>query len=1032
MTHRILLLSLPLTLTLACGDKEGNGQGSGADGSDGTGGTGGTITYDEGCILVDGDGGYAWINDAIAVASEGSTIELCAATDHEEQVVVDKSVTIVGPGSDQFTLTAPTNTVGFEVTASDVTLSGVTVSSTRSAILLDGANNASLDDIAVTAAGNWGIRSVDGTGVSIDNVSLLGNGTDGIEYGGVKIEGGSATVSNSAIQGNIGYGVWAADGAEVTITGNDISETSVFNAAGDDTDDGIGIWVTDGALVETSGNTLTGNELAALFASTGDAVVGDDEVYGGGYGVVVINGSASADGLLVDGAAFGGVVVLGETGPFSLANASITTDPATSVNNAYDAFPSGSIAGGGLVISAPEITITDVAVSGWNNAGVFIEASEAGATATLTRVNVSDVGRHGIWSNNGLVTTMTDVDVTNVSLIEDEQADRLVDVDGDGTAESDALCYYVNYWVGVYNNGGSLTWNGGSLSGVEGWGAMNLRGAMSVSGLDVQGSGCAGLMSYEGVFSATGSTFHQNDAQIGVTPLTQVAAVRSQDDSSFTLDGNTFTDNQNDSAYTAVNDYPEYGYRVTYDYPEGNTTGYDLILGGADEIEIVNNVFENGDYGLSLAGATGTVSDNTWSDYNQTVVLAGAYGSGGTTDPGNVTMEDNTITGARGNTVYCTGANLTIDGLEISEGDNHEVSYDYTYEYDTTGDGEYDSSFEYTTTSTYRNTGLYAYACDLVASDLTITNMVGNGLELRGGTEASSIDILGLEITNVATDVYADAGIAIDTSQSPLTVTLTDLILDGTGETAGIEAIESDASRITLELENASVSNTALAGLDLQGGVVGTFTNLTVDGAGGAGVSARGGMLALSGTSVTDSVGAGISLVGDRDGDGFTIEDGDCNDFRSSIYPGATESLSNYQDDDCDGVVDDGTDTSDYDGDGYSVADGDCDDYPYYGGPRIYPGATEVLGNGIDDDCDGVVDDGTNPSHAISGMTISGGGTNGVTATDVGLTFDGNTVTGNAAWGLECDNTSFDSCDSNSLSGNTGGAASGCDATCSL
>lgn len=41
----------------------------------------------------------------------------------------------------------------------------------------------------------------------------------------------------------------------------------------------------------------------------------------------------------------------------------------------------------------------------------------------------------------------------------------------------------------------------------------------------------------------------------------------------------------------------------------------------------------------------------------------------------------------------------------------------------------------------------------------------------------------------------------------------------------------------------------------------------------------------------------------------------------------------------------------DGDGDGFSTAEGDCDD----GDPGIHPGATEVL-NGVDDDCDGVVD----------------------------------------------------------------------------
>lgn len=43
----------------------------------------------------------------------------------------------------------------------------------------------------------------------------------------------------------------------------------------------------------------------------------------------------------------------------------------------------------------------------------------------------------------------------------------------------------------------------------------------------------------------------------------------------------------------------------------------------------------------------------------------------------------------------------------------------------------------------------------------------------------------------------------------------------------------------------------------------------------------------------------------------------------------------------------------DEDGDGYSVADGDCDDK----NDLIYPDATEVVGDGIDNDCDGRIDE---------------------------------------------------------------------------
>jgi len=85
----------------------------------------------------------------------------------------------------------------------------------------------------------------------------------------------------------------------------------------------------------------------------------------------------------------------------------------------------------------------------------------------------------------------------------------------------------------------------------------------------------------------------------------------------------------------------------------------------------------------------------------------------------------------------------------------------------------------------------------------------------------------------------------------------------------------------------------------------------------------------------------------DADGDGWTTEDGDCNDSNPDVHPGAEE-VCDGVDNDCDGYIDDA------DGDGFKSAEcggWDCDD----GDASVHPEATETC-DGVDDDCDGTID----------------------------------------------------------------------------
>jgi hypothetical protein len=81
----------------------------------------------------------------------------------------------------------------------------------------------------------------------------------------------------------------------------------------------------------------------------------------------------------------------------------------------------------------------------------------------------------------------------------------------------------------------------------------------------------------------------------------------------------------------------------------------------------------------------------------------------------------------------------------------------------------------------------------------------------------------------------------------------------------------------------------------------------------------------------------------DNDGDRFSASV-DCNDANARIFPGAPEVLGNGIDEDCDGADDRDLDR---DNDNFPIP-GDCDD----SNARIHPGAREIRGNRVDENCD--------------------------------------------------------------------------------
>jgi hypothetical protein len=285
------------------------------------------------------DDGTGSLRAAIAAASNGDTIEFGPALNGQtigltsNQLVIDKDITIDGPGPDSLAVSRAT-TIHiriFEIMAGHtVTLAGLTISGGYSSEVGGGILNGSNSNLTInncTVSNNFS-GGGDGGGISspgpltiVDSIisfNHAGSDTSTLQGDGGGIWSGTLTIIRSTISDNTadihGGGVKAF--GMITI----IDSTISGNRAGSDTFQftgiGGGLWL-DGT-VEIRNSTISGNTAS-----------GEDFGYGGG-------------------------ITLGGSGPVTITNSTISGNFA--------------IVGGGGITNGASLTITNSTVSG-NSAG---------------------------------------------------------------------------------------------------------------------------------------------------------------------------------------------------------------------------------------------------------------------------------------------------------------------------------------------------------------------------------------------------------------------------------------------------------------------------------------------------------------------------------------------------------------------------------------------------------------------------------------------------------------------------------------
>ena len=316
------------------------------------------------------DSGPGTLREALAGAANGDTIDATGVagtiTLTNGQLEVAGSVTVLGPGPGTLTVSGNHAARVFNVTGTNVTISGVTIADGYGAgygtgIKTYGAgtrltvNNCVLTNNSTTLSGG-GIFNDPGVTMMVSNSTLCGNSAPSGSGGGIYNNQGTLTIVQSTFGGNwaaAGGGVFNSLGATMTVSNSTFS--------GNSANTGGGIYNSNAALTVVA-STLSGN--------VGWLVAGgimNDGV--SGSATLAINASTLSGNSAWSG---GGIVNYGVSG-----NASLTLNASTlNANSASSGFGGGIFNNGeaGTATVQTADTILNAGVSGaniYNYSGTF-------------------------------------------------------------------------------------------------------------------------------------------------------------------------------------------------------------------------------------------------------------------------------------------------------------------------------------------------------------------------------------------------------------------------------------------------------------------------------------------------------------------------------------------------------------------------------------------------------------------------------------------------------------------------------------
>lgn len=646
--HRasLLVAALPLALSLGCTD--GGPFTPGTDSGDGT--DTGAGSFEPGCHRVEGGEGYKWLADAVEMAPDGGTISLCADRPVDETVSIDKAITFQGgdnawaPPSNQPAITV--------LSGGAVYLNDTTVSSSRSAFVVEDGGALELERVGVIAALQYGVEAGEST-VTLTDVSFTNT-----DFGAVVQDGGTLTATGVTVEGGGGVGI-QLDGGTGTLT--DVTIQGIAQVEDPET-----FFDADGNAIKVGGpaNLTLDNVSSSNVSWAGVLCVGRGTIqvagyrHSGGLAGMVLNDCdlSGTDLTLTDYIAYGAVAITDVD--ITLDGVTIETDPETSRQQVVERDPTtGEITSqtdGSLGILAIDARLTlrgtpeqPARIAGNNGGGVLVEpGTGADGVAELTMVDAEIVnsGRLGVRIQGNID--------NNIKGILDATELRI-----DGMRRNDDSCVDMvtnsrSCNMAVFALDAEVNFKGGAVLGSEDWGMTLLRSNGGFARTLFEGNQGIGLFVQTGVADLDEVEFLANGEN----------GILARDQSSVLMDGGSFR-NGTFTRYTESN----FG---TEDDPliyrsETSYQARDVYLINGTSFLANGVTFADGEQGIYASNGSGeedsevVLEDCNFTGYRNFLLQA--------QQGGNFTIERSTFTSPPGRMLYCYEGDVSLDTVTITD-----------------------------------------------------------------------------------------------------------------------------------------------------------------------------------------------------------------------------------------------------------------------------------------------------------------------------------------------------------------------------